>query len=107
MLNKYLVVFSIAALILSNTIRADGKEVSDNSFKELLRCMEAVPLDAEKYKGIGSQQIILLSVLENITNTSASINELNINYSEIYKLVQNNCPKELEVVKKLSVQKQG
>ena len=107
MLNKYLVVISITVLLLSNIVKAENDLIPENNFKKILKCMESVPLDAEKYKGIGSQQVVLLSVLEHITHKKASIKGLNIDYSEIYDLVQSNCPKELEILKKLSVQKEG
>ncbi|NQZ79700.1 MAG: hypothetical protein HRT52_01675 [Colwellia sp.] len=107
MLNKYMVVFSITISLLSSTVKADSKDVSENSFKTLLECMKTVPIDVKKYKGVGSSQIVLLSVLKNITQSSASIKDLDIDYSEIYKLVESSCPKELNVVKKLSAQKQG
>ncbi len=107
MLNKCLVVFSVTILLLSSAVKADNEEIPENSFKALLECMKTVPMDVSKFKGVGSSQVVLLSVLEGITQSKASIKDLGVDYSEIYKLVETNCPKELEIVKKFSVQRTG
>jgi hypothetical protein len=107
MLNKRLVTFSITILLLSSAVKADNKQVSENSFKALLECMKTVPIDVTKFKGVGSSQVVLLSVLEEITQGNASIKDLDVDDSKIYKLVESSCAKELEQVKKFSVQKPG
>ncbi len=107
MLNRCLVIFSMCMFLLSATVKADNKVVPENSFKALLECMKKAPIDVKKLKGISSSQIVLLSVLEEVNQSKASEKDLGIDYSEIYKLVEKNCPKELEVVKRLSASKPG
>ncbi len=107
MLNRCLVIFSICMLLLSATVKADNKVVPENSFKALLECMKKVPIDVNKLKGVNSSQVVLLSVLEEVNQSKASEKDLGIDYSETYKLVEKNCPKELEVIKKLNASKPG
>jgi len=107
MLNRCLVISSICMLLLSATVKADNKVVPENGFKALLGCMKKVPIDVKKLKGMGSSQVVLLSVLEEVNQSKASERNLDIDYSEIFKLVEKNCPKELEVVKRFSATKPG
>lgn len=113
MLNKYSFIFIIYTLLHSTVSTAQGDVNVETKFNELLECMKTIPIDANKYKGISSQQILLLSVLKNLTNDSNEVkalgldNNLDIDYSKMYKLVNSHCSKELAIIKKLNSQKQG
>jgi len=101
MLIKSLVFLSIATLSFSNDLKASEKEIAETGFKNLMDCIKNVPLDAEKYKGVGSQQILLLAVLKSINNDSKPIENIDIDFPELYQLVKSSCPTELEQVEKL------
>lgn len=109
MLNKSLVFLAITILLLSGTVNADSKAVTESGFNELMACIKKVPLDAEQYKGVSSQQVLLLAVIKNINHDSKAIEDIgiDINFSELYQLVKISCPKELELVETLSTNKLG
>lgn len=65
-------------------------------------------LAQENYKGVSYKQIVLNSVLENLTKQKLpSVSGLEVDYSKVYELVVKRCPKELEIVKKFSGYKQA
>jgi hypothetical protein len=103
MLIKSLVFLSITTLSFSNDLKASEKEIAETGFKNLMDCIKNVPLDAEKYKGVGSQQILLLAVIKSINNDSKPIEniDIDIDFPELYQLVKSSCPTELEQVEKL------
>ncbi len=107
MLNKCLVVFLITISLLSSAVKADNEQVTENGFKSLLDCMKTIPIDVTEFNGVSSSQVVLLSVLEEITQSKSSTKGLEVDYSKVYKLIESNCPKELEKVKRFSVQTTG
>ncbi|MBU1311969.1 MAG: hypothetical protein KKE30_20795 [Gammaproteobacteria bacterium] len=113
MLIKSLVFLSIATLLFSNTLKASEKEIAETGFKNLMDCIKKVPLEAEQYNGVSSQQILLLAVIKNINNDSKPIEnididiDIDIDYPKLYQLVKSSCPKELEQVEKLAPTEQG
>jgi hypothetical protein len=104
MLTKGLVFLSMATLSFSNTLKASEKEIAETGFKNLMDCIKKVPLDAEQYKGVSSQQILLLAVIKNINSDSKPIEniDIDIDFPKLYQLVKSSCPAELEQVEKLS-----
>lgn len=107
MLSKYFGFCLVAGLLFSKAVEADNKVTPENSFKALMECMKNVPVDVSKFKEVGSSQVVLLSVLKEITQSKASIKGLAVDYKEIYELVEANCPKELQIIKEFSAQKTG
>jgi hypothetical protein len=103
MFKKVLLVSSFFGLVFANPSIAIEDTIADNVFINLLKCMENAPLDQEDYKGVSYQQIVLNSVLENLTKQKIpSVSGLEVDYSKVYELVVKYCPKELEVVKKFA-----
>jgi len=110
MLIKSLVFLSITTLFFSiNTLSATEKEIAETGFKNLMDCIKKVPLDVEQYKGISSQQILLLAVIKNINNDSKPIEniDIDIDFPKLYQLVKSSCPTELQQVEKLAAIEQG
>ena len=102
-------VLSLTTLFFSSSPRADDKELAEQSFTNLYECMKNIQLDDDKYKGISSQQVLLVSVLKNITNDKTKIKDLgfDIDHSKLFKLVKSSCSSELAEVEKLSSKKTG
>jgi len=111
MLNKYSFAFVTLILLFSTVSIAQDEVKVETSFREFLECIKTIPIDAKKYQGISSQQILLLSVLKNLTNDSNEVKQLgldgnlDIDYLKLYKLVASHCPKELAIIKTLNDQK--
>ena len=67
--------------------------------------MDNAPIDKTPFSGISLQQIVLISVLEKLTQQKApSIEGVDVDYSSEYQLVGEYCPNELNVLKKLAVE---
>jgi hypothetical protein len=78
MLTRNLVFLSITILLFPYTLSATEKQTAETGFKNLMNCIRKVPLDVEQYKGIGSQQILLLAVIKNINNESKPYENIDI-----------------------------
>jgi hypothetical protein len=103
MFKKVLLISSFVGLVFANPSIATEDTIPDNVFINLMECMENAPLDQENYKGVSYKQIVLNSVLENLTKQKLpSVSGLEVDYSKVYELVVKYCPKELEIVKKIA-----
>ena len=101
MFKNRLLVPIVVSLVFANSSVATEKPVSENLFQNVIKCMENTPLAQKDYQGVSYQQIVLTSVLENLTKDKAStVSGLNVDYSEVYQSIVKHCPEELEAVKK-------
>ena len=99
---KYVLLISTAAaLVFANSSIATEKSISEDLFNNVIKCMENTPLSQMDFKGASYQQIVLISVLENLTkDNTPSISGLNVDYSDVYQSIAKHCPEALEAVKK-------
>ena len=100
---RSLVFLSIATLLFSSALYATEQEIAEAGFKNLMDCIKKVPLNVDSYKGVGSQQILILAVLMNINNGSKPIVNIGIDvdFPKLYQLVKCSCSEELKQVEKL------
>ena len=103
MFNKYLTVFVIASLLLTNVANASPTENIENSFNALLMCMNSVTIDQDSLPDLDSQQVALLSVLNNLTENDGKVADLDASYTDIYKQVENHCAEQIQAIKTLSL----
>lgn len=95
---------SLFSAVLITSAGASETLKSNNQFIDLMECMKNAPFDKTSIKGANLQQVVLISVLENLTNQKApSIEELDVDYSNVHQLVEKHCPKELDELKQLIV----
>lgn len=103
MFNKFLVSLSVLILLLSSSANANNLENSKDSINALIECMQTVSIDQKILDDVGSQKIALLSILTNITQGDTDLDNLDEDYSEIYKQVESACSEEIEAIKMLSL----
>ena len=95
---------SLCSAVLINSAGAAEASKSNNQFIELMECMENTPFDKTSIKDVSLQQIVLISVLENLTNQKApSIKGVDVDYSNVYQLIEKHCPNELNELKQLEI----
>jgi len=104
MFTKYLVFFPISILLLSTSVNAAQIENLESSLNALTTCMQTITFDEKTLEKVGSQQVALLSILNNITqDNSAAMENLKSDYSDLYKQVKSKCGNEIEAIKTLSL----
>ena len=104
MFNKYLVTFPISMLLLSSSVNATQTENVESTLNALITCMQTITFDEKTLEKEGSQQMALLSVLNNITqDNSTAVENLKSDYSDVYEQVESQCADEIEAIKTLSL----
>ncbi|WP_102797306.1 hypothetical protein [Bowmanella denitrificans] len=101
MLNKYSLCLSVSIILVSAVVKADEAAEVEKSFNALLSCIETIQVVMDGNDGVSSQQALLVTVLKKITDSGEIGNDLGIDYDRLYKLVNQQCPIELEKFKAL------
>ena len=98
MFKKVFLSWMFSAVLISSAGATEASK-SNNQFLDLVECMKNAPIDKTSIKGVSHQQIVLISVLENLTNQKVpAIDGIDIDYSKVYELVVKHCPNELNVL---------